>query len=891
MARTNTNVNTGITAITDKSIQGDGSVFNPIELVNDDAAPGNSKYYGTDSGGTKGFFDVAGQADWTATSGPSQIANLYVIQDGSPNGSGTLTATTDKVNWVNLTDGTNDLIALVNFNVLPYDIITLQPSATLINDSVVNYPTTQTVELAGLYNLRIGDTFTISGSANNDGTYTIFSISQSGGNQTIDIGAPLLTTGTGDGSYSALSYAIINVQGTVGSRHIQLLGNASVVRLDGALLEFITVRYDVQSDQYVQVSGKLGIGSTIYPITYADMQSRIGAQTLDVGAFYWITNADVLNTEMGVIVQAINNHEISLQGSSGHQVPRYDLYPIWQPTTNTIDLSKVVLAALSGPFFPSYSLGDAIIGDDGSTGVIIDIIDSLTFRIAIDTSSPSDFSAATQLTDTTVGDTQNVSFINGYIIEQNDTISGSVSGATGRISSIVGQDVIAATINVDNLAGGLSFATGDTIVASNGAYMYISGVVTENNTYNIGDFVTYNGYVYEFINVAGINTQSPLRGGNVVSAVWDPKFWSPGNGWYTEEWDFCEYDIDWNPTYGMLFSQSNGMLTMRHDRRGNTLKQAKAWAGNNFSNQQTPMNVFQWGRNECYSNNIEGYCYNANSLETVSFNNILQGAELDLSFWNDNTATVGGLVHSNTIREEAYVDLYLIENGTFTHNDTARGSAVTAEHLSGDFSYNTSTDCGVDFSMWTGSCRNNTFDDVGVTVTYTYGVPGDSGNNLNGCLMSDFQSFVTFPLLFGYSAASLIGGLSTFTETINPDAFGVIGMTGYEYVGRIHVTDSTYTIKEIAGASTNHNIIVESWQDPGAFGFQGADIILQDASVGGGSNNLYFEGFPTTVTLYNDTLSIGAHVPYRDFMEFKPLVIGGFTIGNYMLAVGGFIRQ
>jgi hypothetical protein len=29
-----------------------------FELVNDAAAPGNSKYYGTDGSGTKGFFDL-----------------------------------------------------------------------------------------------------------------------------------------------------------------------------------------------------------------------------------------------------------------------------------------------------------------------------------------------------------------------------------------------------------------------------------------------------------------------------------------------------------------------------------------------------------------------------------------------------------------------------------------------------------------------------------------------------------------------------------------------------------------------------------------------------------------------------------------------------------------
>lgn len=46
------------TVSTDKSVQGDGSAGSKIQLVNDSASPGSSKYYGTDSGGSKGFFTL-----------------------------------------------------------------------------------------------------------------------------------------------------------------------------------------------------------------------------------------------------------------------------------------------------------------------------------------------------------------------------------------------------------------------------------------------------------------------------------------------------------------------------------------------------------------------------------------------------------------------------------------------------------------------------------------------------------------------------------------------------------------------------------------------------------------------------------------------------------------
>lgn len=51
-----TGVGTTNTAL---SVTGDGSFGNPVELVNDQLAPGNSKYYGTSPVGVKGFFNAS----------------------------------------------------------------------------------------------------------------------------------------------------------------------------------------------------------------------------------------------------------------------------------------------------------------------------------------------------------------------------------------------------------------------------------------------------------------------------------------------------------------------------------------------------------------------------------------------------------------------------------------------------------------------------------------------------------------------------------------------------------------------------------------------------------------------------------------------------------------
>ena len=62
---------------------------NIVSLVNDEDSPGNSKYYGTDSGGTKGFFDLPTDSgclweelsDGTLTPANSNIVDLYVLGD------------------------------------------------------------------------------------------------------------------------------------------------------------------------------------------------------------------------------------------------------------------------------------------------------------------------------------------------------------------------------------------------------------------------------------------------------------------------------------------------------------------------------------------------------------------------------------------------------------------------------------------------------------------------------------------------------------------------------------------------------------------------------------------------------------------------------------------
>ena len=73
------------TVVTTDSVTGNGSSGTPIELVNDNATPGNSYYYGTNSSGVKGWNTLAGAGLGTVTSvGITAGSSGYITSAGGP---------------------------------------------------------------------------------------------------------------------------------------------------------------------------------------------------------------------------------------------------------------------------------------------------------------------------------------------------------------------------------------------------------------------------------------------------------------------------------------------------------------------------------------------------------------------------------------------------------------------------------------------------------------------------------------------------------------------------------------------------------------------------------------------------------------------------------------
>lgn len=69
-----------VSVVSADSIQGDGSAASPLELVHDAVAPGNSRYYGTDVSGAKGFFALpAGGATITTLTQAGGTSQTYPV--------------------------------------------------------------------------------------------------------------------------------------------------------------------------------------------------------------------------------------------------------------------------------------------------------------------------------------------------------------------------------------------------------------------------------------------------------------------------------------------------------------------------------------------------------------------------------------------------------------------------------------------------------------------------------------------------------------------------------------------------------------------------------------------------------------------------------------------
>ncbi len=81
------------TAATTDSVTGNGTSGTPVKLVNDAASPGNSQYYGTDIGGTKGYHAIPPS--------PPSVINLSLAAAQTLNAGGTAVAG----QWYNIDSG------------------------------------------------------------------------------------------------------------------------------------------------------------------------------------------------------------------------------------------------------------------------------------------------------------------------------------------------------------------------------------------------------------------------------------------------------------------------------------------------------------------------------------------------------------------------------------------------------------------------------------------------------------------------------------------------------------------------------------------------------------------------------------------------------------------
>ncbi len=108
----------------------------------------------------------------------------------------------------------------------------------------------------------------------------------------------------------------VTVQGSIGSEHILLADQVASIHLDGSLREWISVRWDDATGQWIQDGGK-GVFSqngTIVPITEAALVALIGS--FDPTVIYLVTDAGSTVGQLGggfaqIYVRAYNSNNLN----------------------------------------------------------------------------------------------------------------------------------------------------------------------------------------------------------------------------------------------------------------------------------------------------------------------------------------------------------------------------------------------------------------------------------------------------------------------------------------------------------------------------------------------------------------------------------------------------
>jgi parallel beta-helix repeat protein len=188
---------------TANSIVNTGVSGSPIQLVNDNAAPGNSKYYGTDSGGNKGYFSLP-SGTGTVTSIALTVPTGLSVTGSPVTTSGTLAITTS-LNGVVKANGSGFSTSAVNLTsevtgTLP--ITSGGTGATVANTALNNLLPSQTGNSGKIFSTDGTNTSWITITLGS-GTVTSFS----SGNL-----SPLFTTGVSTATTTpALSFTLSSV--------------------------------------------------------------------------------------------------------------------------------------------------------------------------------------------------------------------------------------------------------------------------------------------------------------------------------------------------------------------------------------------------------------------------------------------------------------------------------------------------------------------------------------------------------------------------------------------------------------------------------------------------------------------------------------------------------
>jgi hypothetical protein len=508
-------------------------------------------------------------------------------------------------------------------------------------------------------------------------------------------------------------------------------------------------------------------------VTKSQADTLIAGNSLSTGSFYQIFGVDptLYNNDSTsgttIILQATSTNKFSLEGIGLFYNPKYNQslteYGIWN-NLNTFTTSSIV---------GTFSAGESIIADNGSTGTLFATIDSNKFI-----SSAVTWLTATAITGLTSSAKANIS---GITVKTYNVGNTAIWGGKlwTNITGNIGTSLNSLSLNTDWSA--VTYNTTDyNLVADAIQYDYDNDTITKRAD-------AYGNVVVSTKSDATEFTSRSLTGKPISVFQWgNPYNYSTAKGT-----GYNQIINGYAECINVIGAFYGNIIDTRSILNNNTLYTSRIF--NNRLSDGTLMNTNILYGSQIYSNSLSKN--NPNPATTTNINNNI----LTNSYITSNTLILGSTINFNTLTNGSYISSNLLYNrSNINSNSVLNNSNIYYNDLAYSSLINTNTlslNSLIYYNVLKDSSQISSNSLSGTSNAYIYGNTISTVSQINGNIVNNFGRIRGNKLLF----SSTINSNNLVDTTI---AINYI----YNNTLNLGVINSNTLSGTIGGAFTNYGI-------------------------------------------------------------------------------------